>query len=493
MKLKDILSEIEYKLYSDNSNSDETEISEIIYDSRKCKEGVLFVCLNGAKADGHLFANDAYEKGVRVFLCERKLELPSDSVQCIVASTRIALARVSAAFFSHPERKLKIIGITGTKGKTTVASLIHCALSNSGKKAILIGTAGVVDVFGNRTASKNTTPESHELSKLFAKAVEDGAEYAVMEVSSQAYLTYRVESIHFNIGVFTNLSQDHIGMGEHPDFENYKYCKSRLFANADISVLNSDDEAYNYMRLSSKGTVYTYGMMNADYTADNIDLWKNETEIGTSFELMHRNESYIVKIKMPGEFSVYNALAAAAVCDIIGLEKSDIASGVEKALVPGRFECVKALPYCTMIIDYAHNELSLRTALRTLKAFKPKRLVCLFGSVGERSQIRREGLGKAGGEYADFCILTSDNPDKENPSDIIADIELGVKQTACEYVKIPDRKEAIEYAVNNARAGDIIIFAGKGHEDYQLINGVREHFSERDIINKASLALLEKA
>jgi len=493
LKIKDILAEIEYKVYPKSTETVDREADGLVYDSRKCREGAVFVCLSGAKADGHLYAADAYEKGVRDFICERKLSLPPDAVQYMVASSRIALARASAAFFGHPERKLKIIGITGTKGKTTVAYLIHSILKSAGKKAVLIGTAGTIDVNGIRTATKNTTPESYELSSIFAKAVEDGGEYAVMEVSSQAYLTHRVESIEFDVGVYTNLSEDHIGSGEHPNFDNYRYCKSLMFANSKVSVINSDDKDHIYMKNAAKGIVYTYGLKDADYVAEHIDPWKDESALGIAFDFIHGGEAGRIKLRMPGVFSVYNALAAASVCNRLGIENGDIARGIEKALIPGRFEIVEALPYCTVIIDYAHNELSLRSALETLKAYEPKRLVCLFGSVGGRSQLRRAALGRTGGEWADMCILTSDNPDGEEPLEIIADIEDGIKETLCPYTVIADRAEAICYAIENAREGDLIFLAGKGHEDYQLIGGIRVPFSERETVMKAAESVLLKS
>lgn len=468
-----------------------TGINDIVYDSRKAKPGVLFVCLRGAITDGHKYAMDVYEKGCRIFLCEEELLLPSDSIQIIKKDTRLELAKISAEFYGYPADKLKLIGITGTKGKTSVVSLIYNALNRAGEKTGCINTIGIT-IDGVRTPTINSTPESYELHKSFAAMVEYGCEYAVMEVSSQAYKKHRVHGLEFDIGIFMNLSNDdHIGGIEHADFDEYKLCKSKLFNHSKVSVINIDDEyAGDMIKSSSNGNIVTYGINNeADYIASDISLWRDKNMFGIRYLL---NKDHVINVKTPGLFTVYNSLAAISVIDILDIDIKYAIDTLRFDSVPGRFEIVDALPYATFIIDYAHNELSLRNVLETIRKYEPKRLICLFGSVGGRTELRRGGLGRIAGELADFCIITSDNPNYEKPLDIMYDIERGLKtnKNPCPYVMIPDRAEAIEYAVKNAMDGDIILLAGKGHEDYQLIDGENVPFSERDLILKSAELIL---
>ena len=464
-----------------------TEITSLAYDSRKAVPGSLFVCLVGDKTDGHLYAQSAYGNGCRAFLVSREVALPDDAVIVATSDTRHALAVLSDVFFGHPSGKLRLIGITGTKGKTTTATLLAEALNRKGYKTGLIGTTGI-RIGDKVTPVANTTPESYELHRAFAEMVDFGAEYAVLEVSSQAYLRGRVAGLSFHLGIFTNLSPDHIGGNEHPDFENYRMCKSMLFAHSRTSLINADDAYGQSMALAAMGDVFYYGIdAEADYAAEEIADITLASCPGVSFSVTPPNRAkQTLFVRTPGKFSVYNALSVLAACDLLGVGTDGLSEIFETTAVSGRFETVNtSLSDRTFIIDYAHNELSLRSLLETVKATHPKRLVVLFGSVGGRTGIRREALGRAASEFADLCILTSDNPDFEDPSEILSDIEKGITN-GCRVIKIPDRREAIGYAVSHSEPGDVILFAGKGHEQYQLIRGVKEPFCEKELIEEAA-------
>jgi UDP-N-acetylmuramyl-tripeptide synthetase len=465
-------------------------IKDIVYDSRKAESGMLFVCLRGAVTDGHKYAKSAYEKGCRIFLCEEKLSLPEDSIQIIKKDTRLELAKISAEFFDYPAKKLKIIGVTGTKGKTSVELYIYNSLLRAGKKAGLISTNGIF-FDDEHILTANSTPESYELHKTFDTMLKHDCEYVVVEVSSQAYKTNRVYGLEFDIGIYTNLSEDHIGEGEHADFDEYKSCKTQLFKNSKVSLINIDDDYADEMIANSNGNVVTYAVKNnkSDYTASNIELWRESNSFGIRYIL---NNSVDVIINSPGIFNIYNSLATISACDILSIDAKCVLDTLRNVSLSGRFEIVDALPYATFVIDYAHNELSMRNVLETIRTYNPKRIVCLFGSVGGRTQLRRGGLGRIAGELADFCVITSDNPDYEKPLNIMYDIERGLKtnENPCDYIMIADRAEAIKYAVDNAQDGDVVLLTGKGHEDYQLIEGVKVPFCERDLIIQAAQTIL---
>lgn len=470
------------------------EIEELTYDSRTAAPGSLFFCLRGAKHDGHEFAAHAYSRGCRDFVCEEKLDLPPDASQTIAPNSRRALALMSAEFYGRPADKLTLIGVTGTKGKTSVASYIHQILNySSGLRgnphiAASIGTNGI-DICGTVTPTPNTTPESLLLHRAFADMVSRGVRYAIVEVSSQAYKTWRVEGLKFDIGIFTNLSHgDHIGPSEHATFEEYRDCKAQLMANSRFAVIDADDAYAGYMaRALPSGTGFvTCGIRSAaDFTVTNIEKWKNPTALGVSFNIKHGSGSVALSVPCPGEFSASNAALAFAAALELGVPTAEIAAALQTATVRGRFELIEALPYATFIIDYAHNELSLEHALSALREYMPTRLVCLFGSVGGRSQLRRPLLAKVAEKYADFCIVTADNPDDEPVENIMRDIVRGFSLGFHAYTCISDRAEAIEFAVETARVGDVVLLAGKGHENYQIINGQRVPFSERAFLQMA--------
>ena len=459
-------------------------ISDIVYDSRKAREGVIFVCIVGAVADGHKYAQSAYDKGARVFVCEKPLTLPDDAHIFRVDNTRRALASLSACHFDHPEKKLRVIGVTGTKGKSTICEMVRHILCKNGVSAASIGTVGV-RIGDTVTPTGNTTPESYELFRIFAEMVEKEVCYAVIEVSSQGIKLDRVFGIPFFAAVMTNLSEDHIGGAEHPDFDDYKACKKALFARCEHALFNADDPYFEEFWESASCRKQTYSITGeADISARSILSTATEKGFGSSFILKHENEKTDAFVPFPGEFSVSNALAAIGVAMLADISTENAVDALSDVRVAGRFEIIPTALGATFVIDYAHNGESLTAALNALRKYHPRRLICLFGSVGGRTEIRRRELGVSASVYADFSILTSDNPDREPPLDIIADIERYMQNAP--YAVIPDRKEAIEYAVSIAEEGDIVLLAGKGHETYQLIGGKKEPFCEREILAAAA-------
>ncbi len=493
MILTQILSDLEYTCahpsYLDGT-LDAFPIDDIVYDSRKAAPGTLFVCLIGAVSDGHSYAPSAYERGCRAFLVQRKLELPDDAVQILVKDTRAALALASAAFFGYPARSLLIIGITGTKGKTTTASLTADILNAGGIPTAYIGTTGI-SYLGKHFPTVNTTPESYELHKAFAGMAADGVSAVVMEVSSQAVYMRRILGIHFHIGVFTNLSPDHIGGVEHPTFEHYMACKAELFRQCRCGIFNADDPHCTEMMRAAPAIRITYGMEGAqmrDIMASGCEAWKSGNLFGEKFLCRTALGEEPITLRMPGRFNIYNAMAAIAVAVRMQIPMEIIRNTLASATVKGRFELIDALPDVVTVIDYAHNGASMKAALETLRRYQTGRLTVLFGSVGGKSEMRRGELREICASLADFCIITSDNPNFESPEAIIRDIEEKVAASSCPYVTFVDRQEAIRYAINRALPGDCILFAGKGHEDYQLIEGEYRHFDEREEIAAAALA-----
>ncbi len=459
------------------------DIRRLEYNSKKADEDCLFVCLVGAKADGHDYAMHAYQNGCRAFLVSHPTKLPRDAAIITVPDTRAAMATLSAHLYGYPAKKLHLIGITGTKGKTTTALLIHALLNGTGHPAAYIGGNGVI-WNGRHIETVNTTPESRDLHSYFANMVNDGISYAVMEVSSQALAHHRVDGLPFETVVFTNLSPDHIGEGEHPDFAHYKNSKARLFSEygAKVAVYNRDDPAALSLLAGFTGERLSFGVAGTgDFWGEGIAPYRDRTTLGIRFTAHTPEGTGKVTLLSPGGFSAQNALAAIAVASIYGISLSECARILSKTPVLGRFEVVPALPGRTFIIDYAHNGLSLSHALTALREYKPQRLICLFGSVGGRTKERRAELGLAASTLSDFCIVTSDNPDFEDPTAIIKEI-LSHMHKDCPYVAFPDRKAAIRYAARHAEEGDIVLLAGKGHETFQLIEGKKVPFSEREIL-----------
>lgn len=478
MKLKNILENIRYSAEVING---EAEISDIIYDSRKALPGGLFVCISGEAVDGHKFARKAYDAGVRHFVVEHDVELPDDAVLIKVADSRIALSALSDNFFRHPSREIKIVGVTGTKGKSTIVCLVKGVLDKANISAGVIGTNGI-EYLDVKKKTVNTTPESYELHKNFREMADRGVKVAVMEVSSQGIKMHRTDHVNFSIGVFTNLSPDHIGPHEHASMDEYISCKAMLFTLCETGIINIDDSYADRILSTATCKRITFGQKNkADLIASNTRLWQSDSMLGVEFDCDDRDEKYPVRICQPGKFSVYNALAVIAVCDALGVSRERIRFGLETTTVKGRAQLVPLMSDVKFVIDYAHNGLSLENILLSLKEYHPIRTICIVGSVGGRTELRRKDLGEIASKYCDFVILTSDNPDFEDPEDIMDEMAKAFV-TDCPYVKIADRAEAIRYAVKTAKSGDLILLAGKGHEDYQLIKGERVPFSEYDIL-----------
>ena len=479
-RIKELLSKLEYKCICGGTDR---EITEVVYDSRKIVEGCLFICIKGANFNGHDYAAEACEKKAACILTCEDVAVPAycDTTIIRVEDTRYAMAFISAEWFGNPAEKLNVIGITGTKGKTTTTYLVKSILEQAGKKVGLIGTIETV-IGDEHIPANNTTPESYILQETFAKMAEAGLDSVVMEVSSQGLMLHRTQGFVFDIGIFTNLEPDHIGPNEHESFEDYMHCKGLLFKQCKVGIVNCDDKHYAEVIRNHTCKMLTYGLDNeADYKAENMQLVREKGHIGVAFDVTGKTAMQ-VEIPTPGRFSVYNALTAIAICDQFGVEETAVKSALMQASVKGRIEIVPVSPRYTLMIDYAHNAMSLESLLTTLKAYNPTRLVCLFGCGGNRAKSRRYEMGEVSSRLADLTVITSDNPRDEEPMDIIEDILIGVKKANGEYVTIPDRKEAIGYCMLNAKDGDIIVLAGKGHEDYQEIKGVKYHMDERELI-----------
>ena len=478
MKLTKLLERLTYEVLQ---GTDDIEITELTNDSRKVVEGSVFVCISGAVVDGHNFVADVAAKGAAAVIVEKEVEAPEHVTVIKVTDTRYALALTSAAYFGYPADQLKVIGITGTKGKTTTTYMVKSILEGVGHKVGLIGT--IEAIIGDEVIpAKNTTPESFTIHQYFRKMVDAGCDAVVMEVSSQGLMLHRTAGIPFEIGIFTNLGEDHIGPNEHKDFDDYKRCKGLLFKQCKIGIANVDDAHFADVFKEATCKVETFGFAEqADFRANNTKLVSSPGHLGISYQVSGL-ANFDVEIDIPGKFSVYNSLTAIAVCSHFGVPAEKIMEALKVAKVKGRIEMVKVSEDFTLMIDYAHNAMSLESLLSTLKEYNPKRLVCLFGCGGNRSKVRRYEMGEVSGNLADLTIITSDNPRFEEPQDIINDIKIGIGKTNGSYVEIIDRKEAIRYAIDEAEVGDVIVLAGKGHEDYQEIKGVKYDMDERVLI-----------
>ena len=478
MKLSELLAKSKYEVVS---GSLDMEISDIIYDSRKIVKDCVFVCMVGANFDGHDFIEKAVEQGAAAVVVNRDVEITGITV-IKVCDTRKALGLMSGEYFGRPADHLKTIGITGTKGKTTTAFMIKAILEKANIKTGIIGTIGII-IGDEITKTSNTTPESYELHKAMKKMIDKGCKCAVMEVSSQALKLYRTYGINFDYGMFTNLSHDHIGGVEHATMEEYIECKSRLFSQCKVGIVNADDKVTPVIiQNNTCEKIETFGFCNsAELKAKNEHLISDFGYIGVHFETEGAMDMSL-NVDIPGKFNVYNALCAIAVCRHFGVSEKDIYDGLNEVKVKGRVETVKVNGNYTLLIDYAHNAMSMENVLETLREYKPNRLITLFGAGGNRSKDRRYEMGEISGKMSDLSVITEDNSRNEDVMDIIADIEKGLAKTDGKYIVIPDRTDAIRYCIENAQDGDIIVLAGKGHEDYQEKNGIRIHYDEREVV-----------
>ncbi|MBQ7202916.1 MAG: UDP-N-acetylmuramoyl-L-alanyl-D-glutamate--2,6-diaminopimelate ligase [Eubacterium sp.] len=469
MKLSQILKSVNVK----NTYND-VDILEVTSDSRLVKDGYLFVCIKGASFDGHSVANEMLQQGAKAVVCDHDLGLEG---QVIVDNTRQAYSVICANFFDNPAESLKLIGLTGTNGKTTTTFLIKQILENVGIKVGLIGT--VQNMIGDEVFPAHyTTPDPHELQSLFRKMVDADCEYCVMEVSSQALAQGRVAGITFSLGIFTNLTQDHLDY--HKTWENYFNSKRMLFENSEIALTNVDDENGLKIVEGLPCKVKTYGVknLNSDFTARNVTF----SPKGVRYELVCERIG-TVKCPIPGRFSVYNSLCAAACALTLGIEIEDVIGAIAKSNgVKGRIEVVPTDTDYTIIIDYAHSPDGLENIITSLKEIATGRVVTLFGCGGDRDKTKRPKMGKIAAELSDFCVVTSDNPRSEDPDKIIEDILVGMEGTKTPYKVVVNRRDAIKWAMDNAQPNDIILLAGKGHETYQILPTGTIHFDEREVI-----------
>ncbi|NMB33065.1 MAG: UDP-N-acetylmuramoyl-L-alanyl-D-glutamate--2,6-diaminopimelate ligase [Clostridium sp.] len=454
-------------------------VQNIAYDSRKTGKDSIFVCIEGFKTDGHKFIPQALENGTKLFLVQKDVDLPDYATVARVENTRYALANISDAFFDHPSEKFNLVGITGTKGKTTTTYMVKSILEQYGQNVGLIGT--VANMIGQEIVpADRTTPESLDLQELFNEMVLKDVSSVVMEVSSHALELHRVSCCKYDIGVFTNLSRDHLDF--HKTFEKYLEAKTKLFSMCKRGLINIDTEFGQRVVDSAQSEVYTFGINEKTADIRGTDIVHHSN--GVDFRIISRWFDGEIHVGIPGTFSVYNALAAAGTCALMGIPFEYVQKGLMDVRVPGRAEVVNTGKDYTVMIDYAHSPDSLQNILSTVKAYAKGRLVCVFGCGGDRDKTKRPVMGRIAGQLADFTIITSDNPRTEEPKTILNDIEKGIRETGAPYTKIEDRYEAIKYALINSKAEDIILLAGKGHENYIILKDKTIHFDEREVVRE---------
>lgn len=465
-----------------NSEIDDREISDVVYDSRNAKRDCVFVCLRGATVDGHSFAAQAAAAGAAAIIAEE--EVAADAPVFVVEDTKAALAVLSAEFFGRPaEKDIKVIGITGTKGKTTTAYMVRAILEAAGHKTAIIGTIGVA--MGERVIkTNNTTPQSYDVQRFLRQMADEGYEYCVMEVSSIGLKDKRVYGFPFEIGVFTNFSEDHIGGVEHKDMQEYMESKALLFSMCGTGVVNLDDPSLDGILKGHTCDVKTFGFTDGAWLrGENCRHLNKPGTLGIMFDVSGAM-SFTAEVGITGRFNAMNALAAMACCNVLGIPEEAMKRGLLEVKVKGRVEAVPVPGNYTLLLDYAHNGVGMESLLTTLREYEPKRLICMFGAGGNRPKVRRYEMGEVSGRLADLSVITADNSRYENVLDIIEDIKVGMEKTGGKYIEIPDRREAIRWCLENAEDGDIIVLAGKGHEDYQEIEGKKYPFDERVVIRE---------
>ena len=479
MRLKDILKDIQYEIIQGNIN---IEINGIENDSRKVKKNYLFISIFGFNQDGHKYINKAIDNGANCIIICKDIIINNEDICIIkVSDTKLIECKIAMNYYNNPQNKLIKIGITGTKGKTTTSFMIKRIIETRGYKCGLIGTTGIY-INDKYYITNNTTPDGLEIIKYMDMMVKDKIKYVVMEISSQALKYNRVNNIIFDYGIFTNLSKDHIGNNEHTDMNDYINSKSKLFKQSINGIFNIDDKHYLKMIDDIKYSPKTYGFNNqANLKIDKVEYLidhKNmKTKITTSGII---NNTFLVN--MPGIYNAYNACSAILTCYLLGININDIKKCLKNISVKGRTEIIN-LGNSKIIIDYAHNGNSAENILKTVREYKPKRIITLFGCGGNRSKDRRYEMGEVVSKYSDLCIITEDNNRYEEFNDIANDILIGINKNKCKYKIINNREDAIKYVIKNRKKGDIILLLGKGHEDYIEIKGKKYHFDEREIIN----------
>lgn len=489
MRLEEIVAGAEYELLQGTLDK---EVADIAYDSRKVKENVMFVAIEGTVVDGHKFIPNAIDAGATVIVLEKDITIENREITVLkVENARKALSLMSAAYFGYPAKKMITVGITGTKGKSTTEHMVRDIIEKSGKSCGIIGTVGAF-MNGKSVPTEHTTPESYELQKLFSMMVDEGCEYMVMEVSSQGIKMDRVAGIEFDYGVFTNLSPDHIGPGEHEDFEEYLSCKAELFRRCRTGIINRDDEHYEDIIKNATCEIMTFSAeKEADLMAEDIRHVTKGGELSMEFKAEGVINGNII-VGLPGRFNVYNAMCAACTGVALGMPEEVILHALEHVQVRGRVEVMPVSDDFSVLIDFAHNGVSSESVLSTLREYNPHRIVSIFGCGGNRSKVRRYEMGEVIGKMSELAIITSDNPRREDVMDIIEDIKVGMAKSDGNYVVIPDREEAVAYALEHAEKGDMIILLGKGHEEYQEIDGVKHHYSEREAVVKGMKKIFKK-
>lgn len=479
MKLNKILNNIDYKLIQ---GSIDLDIDDIRYDSREIVGNCGFVALKGIDHDGHNYINMAINNGAKcVFVCE-DVKVDADVTVIKLKDTRKSLAYLSANLFENPGDKLIKIAITGTKGKTTTSWMIKSILERALEKVGVIGTMGTF-IDGKLYKHNNTTPESYNVQKYLRMMVDSGCKFLIMEVSSQALKVGRVSNVYFDYAIFTNLSLDHVGPREHPTFEDYVKSKAMLFKQSKVGIFNGDDKFYFDMTNQANCKIYTYGSKGKQLRLGNVKYVNNKDFLGIKFIVSGIMDGDIL-VSAPGIFSAYNASSAILLCKLLGVDNKIIQNGLKNFSVKGRCEIFNLRRGIKVIIDYAHNKISMESIIKTMKEYKAGRIVVLFGCGGGRSKDRRYELGYVASKYADFSIITTDNPRNDDIDDINKDIVKGIIDNGGEYIIIKDREEAVRYSIEKALDNDIIILMGKGHEEYQDIKGIRYEFSEKKIINE---------
>jgi len=477
-QLRELLARVPHTVAAGDEN---IEVTGVVSDNRRIRGGEVFVCISGTVVDGHSFLPQAIAAGARAVVVTKPVEVPEGVTVISVDNDRRALAGLSAAWYGYPSESLITIGITGTKGKTTTAYMVYRMLNAAGIRCGLIGT--VENIIGDRhLPASHSTPESTVIAEYMAAMRDEGLRAVVMEVSSQGLKMDRVYGITYDYALFTNLEPDHIGDREHPDFEDYKNCKKKLFSMCRKGIFNADDSHAGEMRDGCSGETVTYGAGNeCDYRMTDTELVSDGSRQGVAYRVEGR-ASFRVEVGIPGRFNMHNSLAAVALGCEMGLDREIIQNTMKTVRVRGRLESVPVSDRFSVLLDYAHNGMALRSLLTTLREYRPGRLVCMFGCGGNRAKDRRYDMGEISSKLSDLTIVTSDNPRYEEPDAIIADILVGVGKGPGKYVTVPDRREAIAYALANAQDGDCIVIAGKGHEDYQEIRGVKYPMDDRSMI-----------
>ncbi|MFO7612141.1 MAG: UDP-N-acetylmuramoyl-L-alanyl-D-glutamate--2,6-diaminopimelate ligase [Clostridia bacterium] len=474
MKLTDVIKGTD--ILEINGRTD-LDISGIAYDSRKVREGFLFVCIDGIEDDGHKYLGKAWENGA-VAAIVTKDSGGREGTVILADDSRKALAACAVNFYNDPSSEIDLIGITGTKGKTTTAFMIRSILDRMPAGCAIMGNLGI-SYSGKTISTSQNTPQSSDLQEVLRQIADEGIGRCVMEVTSMGLKQLRTGFTKFSIGMFTNISRAHIGRREHESFDDYIASKAMLFSMCRLGIVNIDDEHSDYIIDRAKCPVLTLSVTrDADITAANINMG------GTSSGFTFRGfgHEFPVDVEMPGMFNVYNALFAAAAAILSGADEQSVQEGIRSAVVPGRCETLDIKKDYTIMIDYAHSPDSLEKLLEAMKEFAAGRIVSVFGCGGDRDNTMRPMMGAISGRLADFTIITSDNPRFERPEDIISQIEEGMKETSGRYICITDRTEAIRHAIEHAKKDDLIILAGKGHETYLDKMGIKTHYDEREIV-----------